>query len=88
MWTQHWTFTEMNKVDREVCKIIVECGGKYPCGSTTLLYLPMEKTGRGLRSVKNEYEAIEIKAVVKLYENLDPTMQMTVREILRRYQRP
>ena len=76
MWTQHWPITEMKKVDREARKIIVENGGKHPCGSTALLYLPREKGGRGLRSVENEYKTITIKAAVKLYENPDPTMQI------------
>ena len=66
----------MKKVDREARKIIVENGGKHPCCSTALLYLPKEKGGRGLRSVENEYKTITIKAAVKLYENPDPTMQI------------
>ena len=70
----------MKKVDREARKIIVENGGRHPRGSTAMLYFPREKGGRGLRSVENEYKTTTtIKAAVKLYENLDPTMQI-VRE--------
>ena len=76
VWTQHWPITEMKKVYREARTIIVENGGKHPCGSTALLYLPREKGGRGLRSVENEYKTIKIKAAVNLYENPDPTMQI------------
>ena len=47
MWTQHWPITGMKNVDREARKIIVENGGKHPCGSTALLYLPRERGGRG-----------------------------------------
>ena len=46
MWTQHWPLTELRKIDREARKIIVENGGKHPCGSTSILYLPREKGGR------------------------------------------
>ena len=47
------------------------------------------KSERGLRSVKNEYKAIQIKAAAKLYENPDPTMQTKVRDVEEiMYQRP
>ena len=42
-------------MDRAVRKIIVENGGKHPASLTSLLYVPREKGGRGLRSVENEY---------------------------------
>ena len=52
MWTQSWPITELKQVDREARKIVVENGGKHPCASTSLLYLPHENGGRGLRSIK------------------------------------
>ena len=54
MWTQHWPVTELKKLDtcREARKIVVENGGKHPSGSTAMLYMPREKGGRGLRSIK------------------------------------
>ena len=52
MWTQHWLLTELKKIDREARKIIVENGGRHHCGSTSILYLPREKGGSGLRSVE------------------------------------
>ena len=52
MWTQHWPIKELRQVDRDACKIVTEGGGKHPCGTTTLLYLPPDKGGRGLRSVE------------------------------------
>ena len=68
MWTQHWPLTELRQIDRDTRKIIVESGGKHPLGSTALVYLPKEKGGRGLCSVT--------KAVIKLYRNTDPTIQL------------
>ena len=79
MWTQHWPVTDLKTIDREERKIIVENGGKHPGGSTSLLYLPREKGGRGLRAVETEYKVTNIKAAVRLYENKDPAMEM-VRE--------
>ena len=76
MWTQHWPLTELRKIDREARKIIVENGGKHPCGSTSILYLPREKRGRGLRSVEQEYQVTKVKAAVKLYRNDDQAMKM------------
>ena len=73
MWTQHWPIT-----DREACKIIVENGGEHPCGSTSLMYLPRDKEGRGLRSIKKEYKETKIKAAVKLFQNRDPVMKMVL----------
>ena len=66
IWTQHWPLTEMRKIDREARKIIVESGGKHPCGSTFILYLPREKGGRRLRSVEQEYQVTKVKAAMKL----------------------
>jgi len=79
MWTQHWPVTDLKIIDRQARKIIVENGGKHPGGSTSLLYLPREKGGRGLRAVETEYKVTKIKAAVRLYENKDPAMEM-VRE--------
>ena len=78
MWTQHWSITELRKVDREARKIIVNNGGKHPKSSNALLYLPREEGGRGLRSVETEYKITKVKAAVKLYNNDDPMME-TVR---------
>ena len=39
----------VNKVDVDVE------GGKHPYDSTSLLYLPREKGGRGLRAIEDEY---------------------------------
>ena len=83
MWTQHWPITDLKTLDRESRKIIAENGGKHPGGSTTLLYLPREKGGRGLRAIEMEYRMTKIKAAVRLYENKDPAMEM-VREFEKR----
>ena len=53
MWTQHRTLSELRDVDRAARKIIVENGGKHPASLTSLLFLPREKGGRGLRSVEH-----------------------------------
>ena len=79
MWTQQWPVTELKKLDREACKVVVENGGKHPHGSTAILYVPREKGGRGLRSIEEEYKVTRIKAAVKLHRNGDPAMAM-VRE--------
>ena len=49
------------------------------CGTTSLLYLPRDKGGRGLRSVETEYKETKVKAAVKFYQKRDPAMKM-VRE--------
>ena len=45
MWTQDWPITELRQVDRDARKIVTEGGGKHPCGTTSLLYLPRDKEG-------------------------------------------
>ena len=42
IWTQHWPITELRQVDRDVRKIVTEGGGKHPCGTIFLLYLPRD----------------------------------------------
>ena len=75
-WTQRWPITELKQIDREASKIVVENGGKHPCGSTSLLYLSSDKGGRGLRAIKTEYEETKVKAAVNLYQNRDLAMKM------------
>ena len=48
-------------------KIVVENGGKHPCGSTSLLYLSRDKGGMGMRSIETEYKETKMKAAVNLY---------------------
>ena len=74
MWTQVWPIAELQRLDRETRKVIVENGAKHPLGSTSLMYLPRKSRGRGLKSVESEYKLIKIKAAVKLYSNTDQTM--------------
>ena len=71
MWTQQWSVTRLKRLDREARKIVVENGGKHPSGSTAILYMPREKGGRGLRSIKEEYKVTKIEATVKPYRNGD-----------------
>ena len=76
MTTQCWPAVEVKRLDREARKFIVENGGKHPLGSTSLLYLPRMRGGRGLKSVEREYKQTKIKAVVRLYRNEDPAMEV------------
>ena len=74
MWTQTWPIANIQQLDREGRKIIVENGGNHPKGSTAILYMSRKLGGRGLKSVENEYKNTKIKAAVKFYCNTDPTM--------------
>ena len=79
MRTQKWPIADLQQLDRETRKIMVENGGKHPLGSKALLYLPRKVGGGGLKSVENEYKVTKIKTAVNLYQNQDPTMKV-VRE--------
>ena len=61
-------------MDRAARKIIFENGGKHSASLTSLLYLPREKGGRGLRSVERECKITKIKSLLKLYQNSDQTV--------------
>ena len=76
MWTQHWPITELKQIDRKACKIVVENGGKHPCGSTSLLYLSRDKGGKRMRSIETEYKETKMKAAVNLYQNRDLAMKL------------
>ena len=71
MWTQTWPLAQLQQVDREARKIIVEFGGNHPQGSTAILHMSRKSGGRGLRSVETTYKDIKIKAAMKLYHNSD-----------------
>ena len=58
MWTQTWPLAQLQKVDRDAKKIIVEFGGKHPQGSTAILYMSRNCKGRGLKSVGKTYKDI------------------------------
>ena len=64
MWTQVWPITdlELQRLDRESRKIMVENGGKHPLGTSELLYLPRRVGGRGLKSIEAEYKLTKVKA--------------------------
>ena len=83
MWTQVWPIAELQRLDRESRKIIVENGGKHPLASSDLLYLPWRSGGRSLKLIESEYKITKIKAATRLYANTDPTMEL-VRQFERR----
>ena len=39
-WTQVWTISDLQRLDRETRKVMVVNGAKHPLSSTDLLYLP------------------------------------------------
>ena len=52
MRTQQWPIAELQQIDRETRKNVVENGGKHPLGYKSLLCLPRENGGRGLKFVE------------------------------------
>ena len=76
MRTQKLPIADLQQLDRETRKIMVENGGKHPLGSKALLYLPRKVGGRGLKSVENVYKLTKNKTAVNLYQNQDPTMKV------------
>ena len=76
MWTQTWPLADLQQLDREERKVVLEKGGNHPLGSVShvQLYISRRNDGSGLRSVDLEYKSIKVKAVVKLFENSDTTM--------------
>lgn len=74
VWTQVWPIAELQRLDRESRKTIVETGGKHPSASSDLLYFPRRSGGRGLKLIKSEYKITKVKAATRLYANADPTM--------------
>ena len=79
MWTQVWPIAELQRLDRESRKIIVENGGKHPSASSDLLYLSRRLGRRGLKLIESEYKITKIKSATRLYANADPTMELVRR---------
>ncbi|PFX19265.1 hypothetical protein AWC38_SpisGene16340 [Stylophora pistillata] len=87
MWTQVWPIPELQRLDRESRKIMVENGGKHPLGTRDLLYLPRRAGGKGLlKSIEAEYKLTKVKVAVRLYNNSDPTIEL-VRQFEEKAQR-
>ena len=76
IWTQTWNTNELQQIDQESCSIIKDNGGLHPAGSTDLLYLPRKLGGRGLKSAETLYKMMKVKVAIKLYSNLDMTMDL------------
>ena len=74
MWTQHGPLGEVRDIYRETRSSISENGGRHPLSSCAVIYFPREEEGRGLKSVKQEYKPIKIKAAIKPCDNPDPMM--------------
>ena len=72
IWTQHWPLGDLQSIDRETRKLNSENGRRHPLSSTAVLYFPRDKSGRGLKSVEQEYKLIKTKMTMRLYENPDP----------------
>ena len=51
MWTQVWPITELQIIDCETRKIMVENRAKHPLDSTERLYLPRNIGGREMKSL-------------------------------------
>ena len=54
LWTQTWPIANIQQLDREGRKIIVENGGNHPKGSIAILYMSRKLGGRGLDQVRGE----------------------------------
>ena len=73
MWTHVWPISDLQRIDRETRKIMVENGAKHPLASTDQLYIPRSSGGRGLKAVESECKLTKVKAAVKLCAHTDPT---------------
>ena len=73
--------SELQRIDREVRKVIVENAGKHPAGSSTLLYLPRAVGGRGMNSVETAYKVIKIKTALRIHGSTDPTVKLVIKEL-------
>ena len=69
MKTQNWPIPDLQQLDIEARKIMVENGRNQTLGSKALLYLPRKVGGRGLKAVANEYKLTMIKTAVILCQN-------------------
>ncbi|XP_068675641.1 uncharacterized protein [Montipora foliosa] len=76
MPAQRWTMSELQRIDREVGKVMVENGRKHPAGSSALLYLPRAVGGRGMKSVETVYKVTKIKTALTIYSSADPSVKL------------
>ena len=76
MPTQRWPMSKLQRINREVRKVIVENGGKHPTGSSALLYVPRAVGGRGMKSVETVYKVTKIKTALKIQGSTDPTVKL------------
>ena len=75
MTTTEWTIHQLQELDREVRKILMDNGGRHSCASVPLLYLSRPQEGRGLKSVEQEYKELRIKTAIHLYASNYPAVK-------------
>ena len=68
--------SKLQRINRDVRKVIVENGGKHPTGSSALLYVPRAVGGRGMKSVETAYKVTKIKTALKIQGSTDPTVKL------------
>ena len=75
-WSEKFRIEDLKTMDINVRKAIVKNGAKHYQQLNSVLYLPKNLGGRGLRTLERTYKETKIKAAVNLLETNDARMKL------------
>ena len=75
MWTADWPIEHLRELDRSTRQIMNDNKAKHKHESTSLLYLPVGKGGKGMQELETLYKT-KIKTVHYLTVSADPHIQL------------
>ena len=79
MWTQNINITDIRIMDVIIREIMNNNHAKYKLQLNSLLHLPREKGGRGLRNLGSTYKCTRIKTAIKIIVDTGPRMKLVKR---------
>ena len=75
MWSEKFNLGDIREIDLSIRKIMNDVKAKYALQSNTILYIPRNKGGRGLKCLETIYKKTKVVAAMNLLTRDDPRME-------------
>ena len=76
MWTADWPIEHLRELDRSTRQLMNDNKAKHKHESNSLLYLPVDKGGKGMQELETLYKTTKIKTAHYLTVSADPHVQL------------
>ena len=75
-WSEKFRLEDLKQMDISIRDAMVKNGAKHYQQINSILYLPRNMGGRGLRSLEKTYKEVKIKTAAKLLDSKDERMKL------------